>query len=270
MSDATFDAAWLRLREPVDHRSRSRDLEERVRHRGETEGWKRVVDLGGGTGSNVRHLASRIPWATVWRVVDHDPSLLRSVTPPQGCEIERVEADLASDGLTWIDDADLVTASALLDLVSERWLLALASRCARAGCGVLLALSVDGTVRWHGSDDPDDGWILEAFRRHQTRDKGLGTALGPRAAAVAHKVLADAGYDTWMRPSPWVLTGASDAVLAGQWLSGFASAVAEIMPDRRIEIDAWEKRRAGAIATGDYRLDVGHLDVLALPREPSA
>jgi hypothetical protein len=210
-----------------------------------------------------------MPWATFWRVVDHDPTLLRSVTPPPGCEIERVEADLATEGLTWIEDADLVTASALLDLVSERWLVDLAERCAVARCGVLLALSVDGTVRWHGPDDPDDAWILDAFHRHQARDKGLGTALGPRAAPIARKALAKAGYETWMLPSPWVLTGPSDAALAGEWLSGFVSAVAEIMPDRTAEIDAWANRRARTLATGDYRLDVGHLDLLALPREPT-
>lgn len=266
MSDATFDADWLRLREPVDHRSRSRELEERLRVAGEAEGWRRVVDLGGGAGSNVRHLSRRLPWATSWRVVDHDPALLARIAPPPGCEVECVQADLATKGLASIADADVVTASALLDLVSDGWLTDLARRCARADCGVLLALTVDGSVDWHGPADPDDDWIRDAFRRHQERDKGLGTALGPRAAPAARDALDRAGFDTWMLPSPWILSGADDEALARDWLGGFASAAAEIEPERRAEITAWADRRARALARGDHRLEVGHLDVLALPR----
>lgn len=269
MSDATFDAEWLRLREPVDHRSRAGELEDRLRLAGEARGWSRVVDLGGGTGSNMRHLAPRLSWATSWRVVDHDPALLAAISTPPGCELECVEADLASDGLHSIGDADVVTASALLDLVSERWLTDLAQRCARSECGVLLALSVDGRVDWHGPTDPDDAWIRDAFHRHQERDKGLGAALGARAARVACDVLEREGFEAWMRPSPWVLSGADDAALAREWLAGWASAVVDVHPDRHAEIAAWTDRRVRGLASGDYRVEVGHLDVLALPRRPT-
>ena len=270
MSDATFDAGWLQLREPADHRSRATELEDLLRLRGAAEGWQRVVDLGSGTGSNVRHLAPRLPWATTWRVVDHDPALLDAIATPPGSRLERVRADLASDGLDSIEGADVVTASALLDLVSAAWLTDLARRCARAECGVLLALTVDGTVRWRGPEDPDDAWIRDAFQRHQERNKGLGDALGPRAAPVARGVLDRAGFETWMRPSPWILTGAGDAALAREWLSGWAAAAAEIRADRRAEIAAWADRRARAVNAGEYGLEVGHLDVLALPRREAS
>jgi hypothetical protein len=134
---------------------------------------------------------------------------------------------------------------------------------------VLLALSVDGTVRWHGPEDPDDTWIRDAFEEHQLRDKGLGAALGPRAAPLARDALERAGFATWMRPSPWVLSGPDDATLARHWLEGWAAAAAEIRPDRREVIRAWADRRAGEMAGGDYRVEVGHLDLLALPPRPT-
>jgi hypothetical protein len=54
-----FSAQWLDLREPVDHRSRNVELGRRLaRH---FEGWRpiTVVDLGCGTGSNLRATAPR-------------------------------------------------------------------------------------------------------------------------------------------------------------------------------------------------------------------
>ncbi len=54
------------------------------------------------------------------------------------------------------DGRALVTASALLDLVSERWLRALAARCAGHGAAVLFALSYDGRIVC-SPEDPDDG-----------------------------------------------------------------------------------------------------------------
>ena len=55
MSD--FSAAWLDLREPVDHRSRNRKLERALAKH--FDGWRpiTVVDLGCGTGSNLRAIA---------------------------------------------------------------------------------------------------------------------------------------------------------------------------------------------------------------------
>ena len=74
--DGVFGADWLRLREPVDHRSRAEGhlpvLAEEWRRRG----WSRIVDLGSGTGSNARYLAPRLPGAQQWTLVDHDADLL--------------------------------------------------------------------------------------------------------------------------------------------------------------------------------------------------
>ena len=54
---SAFPADWLDLREPVDHRSRNQALAQALaRH---FDGWRplTVVDLGCGTGSNLRATA---------------------------------------------------------------------------------------------------------------------------------------------------------------------------------------------------------------------
>ena len=96
----------------------------------------------------------------------------------------RVVGDLAREGIDAIADADLVTASALLDLVSRAWLTDAVRACAARGAAVLFALSYDGSVRW-ADEDPDDVLVREALNEHQRREKGLGHALGPDASEVA-------------------------------------------------------------------------------------
>ena len=89
-----------------------------------------------------------------------------------------------------------MTASALLDLVSESWLGALVRRCADAACGAYIALTYDGEVQWMAESaagwrvdhDPDDGLVREAVNRHQRGDKGFGPgpgAGGPRPSPRA-------------------------------------------------------------------------------------
>ena len=71
-----FDPAWLSLREPVDHRSRNAALLEAVAARFAGRDAIAVVDLGCGTGSNLRALAASLPRRQSWRLVDRDPALL--------------------------------------------------------------------------------------------------------------------------------------------------------------------------------------------------
>ncbi|MDJ0891981.1 MAG: class I SAM-dependent methyltransferase, partial [Gammaproteobacteria bacterium] len=70
-----FSGEWLALREPVDDRSRSGTLVTRLSARA-PEGRLRVLDLGAGTGANLRYLAPRLGGEQEWLLVDHDSSLL--------------------------------------------------------------------------------------------------------------------------------------------------------------------------------------------------
>lgn len=264
-----FEEGWLSLREPVDHRARAPGLLPPLRAAWRARGWRRVVDLGAGTGSNLRYLAPRLPGAQEWTLVDHDADLLeraRSAVPPAGTpdgapvQVDVRAGDLDDAGLHAVESADLVTASALLDLVSRGWLERLVARADAAGAGLLLALSYDGTVAWSRSH-PDDELVRSAVNRHQRRDKGLGSALGPDAAAVATELLERAGRSVRLEPSPWRL-GEGDAALARELVAGWAAAATEERPDRAERIGAWAAERTARAGEG---VTVGHVDLLALP-----
>ncbi len=262
----TFSAEWLALREPVDHRSRPAELVGRLAEWCARRSRLRVLDLGCGTGSNVRYLAPKLPAVQEWTLLDRDEALLARVEAPVGTSVRPLRGTLEAEGLAEVAGADAVTASALLDLVSDTWLGALADACEKGGCAALFALTYDGTFEWLDGGDPVDAAVRDAVNAHQRRDKGLGPALGPAAARRAEALFGERGYRTWLSASPWVL-GPEDAALVRSLIEGWASAAAEQRPEEADRVRAWaERRRAGS--TGQHsRLVVGHLDLLALPRE---
>ena len=274
-SGGTFDEGWLALREPVDHRSRAEELLAPLLAAWRTRRWRRVVDLGAGAGSNIRYLAPRLPAPQDWTLVDHDASLLRRVaSPAPDVTVTTRVGDLSDVGLEGVADAHLVAGAALLDLVSERWLRKLVAACAEGGQGVLFSTVYDGTVAWRRlkgpEDDPEtltrDQQVRELVNAHQRRNKGLGGALGPEAASVTHALFKEAGFDTWLVPSPWVLDD-RDADLAGLLVEGWVQATREQDPAVAPWIESWGQGRTAQLRSGAVQVTVGHLDLLALRPE---
>jgi hypothetical protein len=153
----------------------------------------------------------------------------------------------------------LVTAAALLDLVSEAWLRALAARCRARGAAVLFALTYDGRMQCSPADPEDDG-VRDLVNQHQRTDKGFGPALGPDATDVAERCFASVGYQMHREPSDWVLSPESDR-LQQQLIEGWADAAMTIAPERSVSIRDWLARRLGHVVSGRSRLVVGHQDL---------
>jgi hypothetical protein len=163
------------------------------------------------------------------------------------------------------DGRDLVTASALLDLVSERWIDALTTRCRNAGAIVLFALTYSGGIRC-SPVDADDETIRHLVNEHQRRDKGFGPALGPAAADIVCERLTAHGYRVDRDASPWTLTP-ERADLQRRLIEGWAEAAVEVAPDRAPSIASWRDRRLAHVIAGESALIVGHEDVAAwMPR----
>ncbi len=292
MTRETFTPDWLALREPVDHRSRSELALASLRDWWRAGRASRVVDLGSGTGSNLRYLAPRLagderpsedsaPFssravgqmrAQAWTLVDHDPSLIARARAaglarvPGVARVDLVCGDLAREGIEVVAGADLVTASALLDLVSQTWLDRLVEACRSARAAAFFALTWNGAIEWSPHGDPDDELVADAVRAHQRGDKGTGPALGQTAGAGAERAFIHAGYRTQLAPSPWVL-GPNERSLVIALIEGWARATEELRPTHAARARAWADRR-GQIARSDrFRVVVSHSDLLALPPE---
>jgi len=268
MAEESFSAAWLALREGADHRSRVPSLLPRLEAAWRECGWSRILDLGSGTGSNLRYLAPRLPGSQRWTLLDRDPALLAHTRAAEmDPAVRRIRGELAREGLAEARHTDLVTGSALLDLVSEDWLRRLVDTCRSATAGALFALTYDGAIEW-SEEDPEDEPVRCSVNAHQRRDKGLGPALGPAAGEVAEGFFREAGYRTWLVASPWRL-GAGDAELVRALVNGWESTAWEQAPGRTSSIRAWAERRRHALGTGGSGVRVGHLDLLALPEARS-
>jgi len=285
-----FSADWLSLREPFDSAARA-EADAVAAFAGESLGPapRQVVDLACGTGANLRALAPRLGRSQHWRLVDHDAALLAALPgalqawgqtcgyrvangdagaltisgPGFDATVHRHRLDLVQGlpGLP-LPEGALLTASALLDLVSAHWLDALISHAGRARATLLFTLSVDGRVVWDPAD-ADDAAVQAAFAAHQRRDKGFGPALGATAAAWLEARLATAGWRTQSAQSDWRIDGARAPSMLQALIDGTAAAAKEQAPEAADAIRAWQWRRtAGRDAT---RLLVGHTDMAARP-----
>jgi len=288
---SAFAADWLRLREPFDAAARNADLARRfgaVVAR-EPGGPRRIVDLGAGSGANFRALAPLVGGHQDWLLVDNDPLLLAA----QAGEIGRWSREagwscgsiddvmlIEAGGARWrvraqrvdlavsVENVDLtgcdgVTTSAFLDLASGEWLDRLCALLARHAAPLLATLTVEGRREWHPAL-PGDARVQDAFLRHQARDKGLGPALGGRAASRLAQGLTARGYEVTTAASDWRI-GAEHRDMLLEMVSGTVAAASEAEPAASALFAKWSAERHAHVRAGALTLEMGHLDLLALP-----
>jgi hypothetical protein len=258
---------WLDLREPADAAARAVALLDPLRRLLPGARPLEVWDLGCGTGAMGRWLAPRLTGRQHWIMVDQDAALLA------GAEAGMVTAaadgapvtvatrhrDLAALPAADLSGAGLVTASALLDVLSEREMERLATMCVQAGCPALLTLTVTGQVEL-SPPDPLDPEITAAFNAHQRRQAAGQRRLGPDAVGAAAEAFTRRGAAVEVHPSPWRL-GPGRSALLGGWLRGWVAAAYEQRPD--LPAAAYLRRRSAAAAAGELHAVVGHRDLLA-------
>ncbi len=203
-----FSAEWLALRESHDLRARNPVVLGKVAASFGSLDTISVVDLACGAGSTVRAIASHLPSRQRWDLVDNDRRLLTlacSGMPGGGVERNAVQLDLSGNFEVALEGAkDLITASALLDLVSNTWLDRLARESATRMLPLYAALNYDGRIDLSPAD-PLDAAIVSAVNAHQRTDKGFGPALGPSAAVVGISRFEELGYSVAHGTSDWVV-----------------------------------------------------------------
>jgi hypothetical protein len=288
-----FAADWLRRREPLDARARDADLARRYGAAlGKAQpGPRRIVDLAAGTGANFRVLAPLLGGDQDWLLVDNDPALLDAQSAAIAdwarqagwhCRDTDGGVLVETGNATWrarprrldlarfLENIDLaacdgVTTTAFLDLVSKTWLEKLSDWLARFPRPLLATLTVDGRRAWQPAL-PADARILEAFQRHQSGDKGFGPALGAGAVSGLADHLAVQGFSVMTARSDWRVGGEARDLLL-QMAEESATVACETEPADSALFAAWLAERSAQIRAGLLTLDVGHLDLLAIPIE---
>jgi Methyltransferase domain len=279
-------AAWLGLREAADAAARAPELVEPVRRH--LAGAPRVVihDLGTGTGSMGRWLAPQLPGPQHWIMYDRDAELLERAmadmidTAADGAPVtvETRQRDITRLTADDLHGASLITASALLDMLTADEVERVVAACAGAGCPTLLTISVIGRVELT-PPDPLDAEIAEAFNAHQRRTTGGRSLLGPDAVDVSVEAFRRRGVSVLVRSSPWRL-GADQAELTSEWLRGWLAAACEQQPDLAPRVfgptagpgarggsadpvAGYAGRRLADAAAGRLAVVVHHTDLLA-------
>jgi hypothetical protein len=260
-----FSAEWLALREPYDHRARSKVVLDAVLAALDPTS-VRIVDIACGTGSTFRALSPRLMSRQNWRLVDSDLSLLARtpLSSPPRIIITTIPTDLNRDLEGALDGPlDLVTMSALLDLVSEQWLTRFTIEAAARRLPVYAALSYDGRIEFAPLDVADQ-IVVGAVNHHQRRNKGFGPALGPAAAQAALERFRRVGYSITHGASDWTF-GPDDREIQLATLSGWALAARETSELPVSDVVEWLERRRALVTAQRSSIRVGHLDLFARP-----
>lgn len=263
-------ADWLALREPADADARAEILVEPLRRPPPRREPAVIHDLGSGTGSMGRWLAPRLPDPQHWIMYDRDAGLLErarigmaAVEAADGAPVtvETRERDITRLSPADLDGAALITASALLDMVTADEVERVVTACAGVRCPTLFTISVIGRVELT-PQDPLDAQVEAAFNDHQRRTVDGRTLLGPDAVDATLAAFERRGARVLVRPSPWRL-GPDRADLLVEWFDGWLGAAGEQRPDLADPVAEYARRRRAEAAVGRLRAVVYHADLLA-------
>lgn len=253
------EPSWLALRAAADTRAREAALP-LVRMLGErlAPGPAHGIDIGTGTGANHAYLSARLGVPIRWTVLDHDPDLLGHSAHRHATSLLAEIADLPvliADGAP----GTFLTCSAVLDVVEESDLAALAAVIVDRRLPALFSLSVSGEVAI-GPEDPLDTPITRAFNAHQRR--------AGRPGPDAPRRLAERLPAGWLveRDTPWRLAARNDAALLDRYLRERVTVAVESDPELGDLSGKWLERRLADLAAGRLTVEVGHVDQLVLPR----
>ena len=266
-----FSIEWLNLREASDHKARDRHLLKTAAN------WlndlkskdKVIVDLGSGTGSTIRGLQryKELAPSIQWRLVDNDPELLAEAIHrhSEDYSIESFLVDLSATQKLPLESVSLITASALLDLVSGDFIRDFCQLIREKNedrpVGFYSALNYDGCIKWTPFHSLDAA-ILMNFNADQRRDKGFGPALGPDATDFLKTQFHSTKFQCLSAKSPWLL-GSADYLLTESLINGISDVAIQTDGLTNSDIQDWKTFRIKNVRTGTCYL--GHTDILVLP-----
>ncbi|MCT1922616.1 glycosyltransferase [Brevibacterium luteolum] len=235
----------------------------------------RICDIGAGTGNSALWFDSAFGERGItdrtWLLIDDDPDALThaaariGAAPDRPTETRRAETRRAPIAeLPRILDVgrpvDLITGSAVLDVLRPADAAALIDTLAATGAPGLFLLTITGD--WHLNPvHPADRQIAGAFAAHQQREGRLGAAAASHLQAAAEA----AGMRVQSTASPWQLSAREDHAFLTRFLTDRVTAASEQDPGSAALFSAWLGDR---LADETLTVTVDHRDLLILPTTP--
>jgi hypothetical protein len=275
----SFSPEWLKLREPADHRARNPVVFAAVLKHITPLSSLNIMDIGCGTGSNLRGMALNLPQTLQnWCLVDYDATLLTAAKAElqawadwskqerdmlhlkkghKDLYIRFIQADLTQDLEHLLAlKPDLLTAAAFFDLCAESFIERLAKACAAHKTPLYTILTYDGVEEWlppHALDIRR----LNGFLKHQNTDKGFGAAMGATANLGLLNAFKAQGMHTLTAKSPWHIQQ-DEAAFLHALAQGAAQAVVETGDLTEQEAQDWVTHHKTA-----QKVNIGHDDFFA-------
>lgn len=278
--------AWLHLSDTLDDKARAIEL-----------AWQfarclpsrpHILDLGAGTGGNLRYLLPRLGRRIQdWTLVEANPGLFDrmeteterwaraygwGISRQSGqpllfgddlrCHLTMVRQDIGFDVYSLgIQRYDGVAAHRFLGWVSPEWLDHFVVELNSSGRLPLLATGLpDGVPNWQPGD-PDDGLIADLVLASAGRDHGQGPPLGLTAGKTLTRVLGSAGYQVDGARSDWRLDGSRSTRRLAALIHELAMLASQIDPGLSERVLAWQERRLEQVE--ETSLVLARLDLLA-------
>ena len=262
------DARWLELRVQADNAARAVTaatlLPRLVRYlgtRGAGDSGVEVIDLGSGTGANQRWLAPRLPFEQHWLLIDQDQALQHHQPVAPRTRLLTADVGILTSVLDRLGGAQLVTCSALLDVLTLDQLDAIGSALAAARQPALFSLTVTGAMELSPAHSLDSH-LIRAFNDHQRR----GGRAGPDADQILTRALRATGCMLWTTETPWLLDQHNDGEFVRRFLTDRVAAAVAHDPSLNSSGAVWLTLRLAQLAEHALEVSVGHRDILVLPR----
>ncbi|MBD8020625.1 glycosyltransferase family 4 protein [Brevibacterium gallinarum] len=230
----------------------------------------RICDIGAGTGNSALWFDAAFGDRGVterdWLLIDDNPTALAQAAariaeaPERRAETCRAPIAELPRLLGVGRPVDLITGSAVLDVLRPADATALIDTLAATGAPGLFLLTITGD--WHLDPvHPADAHIAAAFAAHQQREGRLGADAAGHLQTAAEA----AGMTVQTTASPWQLNAADDHAFLTRFLTDRITAATEYEPASADLFADWLNDR---LADASLTVTVDHRDLLILPTTP--
>lgn len=283
-----FDPNWLQERYPFDADARNKEREWEAIHQFAYLDHVHLVDLGTGTGSNVRYYLEQFPQNQTWHCVEEDGALkemfwqnIKQLAKTEGYELEWngealkmsksghwvnihfVEGNLMElDSLVDLLRTDFILANAVFDLFSEAQFSELIHIISHHSLSLFFSLNYEG-MKFFPSEEADVFYI-DQYNAHMKRPQPFGHGMGPDASQLMEKAFRTALAEVKLGESIWEI-GEKDEKMLTYLLGFFEDALADWWKttEEKAAFIAWIGRKKTMIQEQQLAANVYHQDVLA-------